>query len=125
MIDSYRQLSTAIDGHRRPSTAIDGHRQQSTAIEIIQQALREAVHASEAEMVRQLEPLLRATIRRALAEYAPSSHPFRPPGWLDRCCWHLSALFSSRTYDDIVFEKTPKLQPFLEDCLLIQAPALA
>ena len=50
--------------------------------------------------------MLRATIRRALAEYSPATRPFHPPGSVDRFLWRLQALFTSRSYEDILFEKT-------------------
>ena len=48
-----------------------------------------------------LEPLLRATIRRALAEYSPGTRPFKSPGTLDRLYWRLKTLFTSQSYEDI------------------------
>ncbi|WAC18626.1 hypothetical protein OVA24_15445 [Luteolibacter sp. SL250] len=58
-----------------------------------------------------LEPMLRATIRRALAEYSPTTgRPFTNPGMWDRFKWRMRALFTSRTYEDILFEKTNRFQ---------------
>jgi len=57
-----------------------------------------------------LEPLLRSTIRRALAEHSPKQSPFREPGFLDRVSWRLAALFRSRTYEEIYFEKTRRFR---------------
>jgi hypothetical protein len=58
-----------------------------------------------------LEPMLRATIRRALAEYSPTSgRPFTNAGVWDRFKWRMRALFTSRTYEDILFEKTNRFQ---------------
>ncbi|MBX3739636.1 MAG: hypothetical protein KF712_01490 [Akkermansiaceae bacterium] len=58
-----------------------------------------------------LEPMLRATIRRALAEYSPTTgRPFTNPGVWDRFKWRMRALFTSRTYEDILFEKTNRFQ---------------
>jgi hypothetical protein len=70
-----------------------------------------------------LEPMLRATIRRALAEYSPASRPFQGPGSMDRLVWHLQALFTSRTYEDVVFEKTHRFQ--VEEVFLVDASSLA
>jgi hypothetical protein len=58
----------------------------------------------------QLEPLLRATVRRALAEATPGTRPFRPPGLPDRLWWWLLALLTNRSYQAIVFEKTRRFQ---------------
>lgn len=89
---------------------------------IVEQAVRKAVYAQENGIDTYLEPMLRSTIRRALAEYAPSL-PFRPPGFIDRLFWHLQALFTSRTYDEIVFEKTHRFQ--VEEVFLVDAASLA
>lgn len=89
---------------------------------IVEQAVRKAVYAQENGIDTYLEPMLRSTIRRALAEYAPSL-PFRPPGFLDRMVWHMQALFTSRTYDEILFEKTHRFQ--VEEVFLVDAASLA
>ncbi|MGL4401225.1 MAG: hypothetical protein ACRCXD_15250 [Luteolibacter sp.] len=90
---------------------------------IVEQAVRSAVYAKENGIDTYLEPMLRATIRRALAEYAPASRPFRAAGTYDRLIWHLQALFTSRTYEDIVFEKTHRFQ--VEEVFLLEADTLA
>jgi hypothetical protein len=90
---------------------------------IIEQAVRSAVYAKENGIDTYLEPMLRATIRRALAEYSPASRPFRAAGTYDRLVWHLQALFTSRTYEDIVFEKTHRFQ--VEEVFLLDAETLA
>lgn len=90
---------------------------------IIEQAVRSAVYAQENGIDTYLEPMLRATIRRALAEYSPASRPFRAPATYDRFIWHLQALFTSRTYEDIVFEKTHRFQ--VEEVFLVDAASLA
>ncbi len=90
---------------------------------IVEQAVRSAVYAKENGIDTYLEPMLRATIRRALAEYSPASRPFRAAGAYDRVVWHLQALFTSRTYEDIVFEKTHRFQ--VEEVFLVDAATLA
>ena len=90
---------------------------------IVEQAVRKAVYAKENGIDTYLEPMLRATIRRALAEYAPASRPFQAPGVLDRFIWHVRALFTSRTYEDIFFEKTRRFQ--VEEVYLLDAATLA
>jgi len=57
-----------------------------------------------------LEPLVRAAVRRALAEFSPSPRPFAAPGTAARINWRLQALFTSRTYEEILFEKTHRFQ---------------
>ena len=90
---------------------------------IVEEAVRKAVYAKENGIDTYLEPMLRATIRRALAEYAPASRPFQPPGVLDRFFWHVRALFTSRTYEDIFFEKTRRFQ--VEEVFLLDSSTLA
>ncbi len=90
---------------------------------IVEDAVRKAVYAKENGMDTYLEPMLRATIRRALAEYSPASRPFHAPGLWDRMIWHLQALFTSRTYEDILFEKTHRFQ--VEEVFLVDAASLA
>ncbi len=90
---------------------------------IVEQAVRNSVYARENGIDTYLEPMLRSTIRRALAEYAPASRPFQPPGALDRFIWHMKALFTSRTYEDILFEKTRRFQ--VEEVYLLDVDTLA
>ncbi len=90
---------------------------------IVEDAVRKAVYAKENGIDTYLEPMLRATIRRALAEYAPANRPFQPPGALDRLIWHLKALFTSRTYEEIFFEKTRRFQ--VEEVFLLDSGTLA
>lgn len=90
---------------------------------IVQEAVRKAVYAQENGIDTYLEPMLRATIRRALAEYSPANRPFHAPGTFDRIMWHLQALFTSRTYEDILFEKTHRFQ--VEEVFLVDAASLA
>ncbi|MFD2255952.1 hypothetical protein ACFSSA_04620 [Luteolibacter algae] len=70
-----------------------------------------------------LEPMLRATVRRALAEYSPSRRPFEAPGFVDKTIWRMQALFSSRTYEEVFFEKTHRFQ--VEEVYLLDAQTLA
>ena len=90
---------------------------------IMETAVRNAVYAKENGIDTYLEPMLRATIRRALAEYSPASRPFQAPGAFDRFIWHVQALFTSRTYEDIFFEKTRRFQ--VEEVFLLDGSTLA
>ncbi|MGJ8633121.1 MAG: hypothetical protein ACSHX7_04315 [Luteolibacter sp.] len=91
---------------------------------IVQTAIRDVVFTNEKPNVdAMLEPMLRATVRRALAEYSPSNRPFQPPGFMDRSVWRLQALFSSQTYEDVLFEKTNRFQ--IEEVYLLDASTLA
>src|SRR5690606_1838642 len=64
---------------------------------LFQETLRNSGFGRDSGIDQFLEPMLRATIRRALAEYSPASRPFQGPGSIDRLVWHLQALFTSRT----------------------------
>ncbi|MEP2774766.1 MAG: hypothetical protein ABJQ29_16420 [Luteolibacter sp.] len=91
---------------------------------IMQDVVREAVYAGERSNVNaMLEPMLRATVRRALAEYSPAHRPFEAPGFMDRTVWRMQALFSSRTYEDVLFEKTHRFQ--VDEVFLYDAKTLA
>lgn len=57
-----------------------------------------------------LEALLRSTLRRVLAEHSPAKHPFHGPGALDKFRWKFEALVSSRSYEEIIFEKTHRFE---------------
>lgn len=57
-----------------------------------------------------LEPMLRSTVRRAIAEQMDDSSPFQNVSGWDKFAWKLRALLSSRTYDDIVFDYTRRYQ---------------
>ncbi len=84
--------------------------QSMIAIEaMIKRAVKETFLAHEREQLELhsiVEPLLRQTIRRVIAEQNPTDRPFQAPGLLNRCYWRLLALFQSKTYEQIVFEKT-------------------
>lgn len=90
---------------------------------IVEEALRKAVYAKENGMDTYLEPMLRATIRRALAEYSPASRPFQAPATYHRFIWHLQALFTSRTYEEILFKKTHRFQ--MDEVFLLDIASLA
>ncbi len=90
---------------------------------IVEHAVHGAIYTKENVVDTYLEPMLRATIRRALAEATPGSRPFHPPGAVDRFIWHLQALFTSRTYEDIFFEKTHRFQ--IGEVFLVDAASLA
>jgi hypothetical protein len=90
---------------------------------LVEGALRGSGFGRDGGIDTLLEPMLRATIRRALAEYSPASRPFQGPGSMDRLVWHMQALFTSRTYEDVVFEKTHRFQ--VEEVFLVDAASLA
>jgi hypothetical protein len=73
---------------------------------IVETSLEKALYASKTDLHMSLEPMLRATVRRAIAEQMQTMHHFGKISVFDRFAWRLKALFTSRTYDDIVFDHT-------------------
>jgi len=65
-----------------------------------------------------LEPMLRSTVRRAIAEQMDDSSPFNEVAGWDKLAWKMRALFSSRTYEDIVFDRTKRYQ--VEEVFLLR-----
>jgi hypothetical protein len=57
-----------------------------------------------------LQPMLRAAVRRALAESAASARPAPPPGPFAKFRWRLKAFFTGRAYRDVLSEKTHHFQ---------------
>ncbi|BCU78773.1 hypothetical protein [Luteolibacter sp. LG18] len=113
----------AKEGNAAPAADFNDDDLREAFGPIVEQAVRSAVYARENGIDTYLEPMLRATIRRALAEYTPTQRPFQEPGTLDRMLWRLQALFTSRTYEDIVFEKTHRFQ--VEEVFLLDVHSLA
>jgi len=85
---------------------------------ILETSLTKALYAPETGIHTYLEPMLRSTVRRALAEQMDSARQFGEIGTVDRLAWRLSALFSSRSYDEIVFDRTRRFQ--VEEVYLIR-----
>lgn len=85
---------------------------------VMEGALNKALYGPENGLHIVLEPMLRSTVRRAIAEQMDSSRQFRQLGAMDRLAFRLLALFTSRTYDDIVFERTHRYQ--VEEAYLLR-----
>lgn len=85
---------------------------------ILETTLAKALYAPETGIHTYLEPMLRSTVRRALAEQMDSARQFGEIGPVDRLAWRLSALFTSRSYDEIVFDRTRRFQ--VEEVYLIR-----
>jgi hypothetical protein len=81
-------------------------------------ALHKTLYNPESGLQSFLEPMLRSTVRRAIAEQMESSRQFRQLGALDRLAYRMRALLSSRTYDDIVFDQTHRYQ--VEEAYLLR-----
>jgi hypothetical protein len=89
---------------------------------LIEAAVGQSLYAPEGGLHGYLEPMLRTTVRRAIAELDGPDQPFGAAGMLDRMMWRLQALCTSRTYDEIVFEKTARHR--IEAVLLLGKDAL-
>lgn len=85
---------------------------------ILEATLSKALYAPETGLHTYLEPMLRNTVRRAIAEQMETSHQFSSIGAADRLAWRLSALLTSRSYEEIVFDRTRRYQ--VEEVFLIR-----
>ena len=56
----------------------------------------------------EFEATLRCAFRRALAEH--TSGPFDQPAFVQRCLWRFDALLSSRSYEEILYQKTRRFR---------------
>ncbi|MEP4076915.1 hypothetical protein [Haloferula sp.] len=56
----------------------------------------------------EFEATLRCAFRRALAEH--SAGPFDQPDFVQRCLWRFDALLSSRSYEEILYQKTKRFR---------------
>lgn len=66
------------------------------------------------------EAALRSAMRRTLAQHIGS--PFDDPAVLQRTLWRFDALFSSRSYDEVVQEKTGRFR--IEELYLMESERL-
>jgi len=89
---------------------------------LVESAMGHALYAPETGVHSFLEPLLRTTMRRTLAELEGPDNPFAAAGVLDRMLWRFEALCTSRTYDEILFSKTARHR--IEAALLLGHDAL-
>jgi hypothetical protein len=89
---------------------------------LVETAVGKSLYASQGGLHSYLEPMLRTTVRRAIAELDGPDQPFGAAGIFDRMIWRLQALCTSRTYDEIVFRKTARHR--IEEVLLLGRDAL-
>ncbi|MGJ8694777.1 MAG: hypothetical protein ACSHYF_00530 [Verrucomicrobiaceae bacterium] len=73
---------------------------------IVESSLEKALYAPKTGLHTYLEPMLRSTVRRAIAEQMLTAHHFGQISFTDRMSWRMKAFFTSQTYDDIIFEQT-------------------
>ncbi|MEN8846627.1 MAG: hypothetical protein ABF377_00955 [Akkermansiaceae bacterium] len=77
---------------------------------LVESSLEKALYAPQTGLHTYLEPMLRSTVRRAIAEQMQTAHHFGQISTADRLTWRMKALFSSQTFDDIVFDRTHRYQ---------------
>jgi len=65
-----------------------------------------------------LEPMLRSTVRRAIAEQMDDASPFLEVSGWDKLAWKLRALIGSRDYGEVVFDRTKRYQ--VEEVFLLR-----
>jgi len=77
---------------------------------LVESSLEKALYAPQTGLHTYLEPMLRSTVRRAISEQMQTAHHFDRISTADRLTWRMKALFSSQTFDDIVFDRTHRYQ---------------
>lgn len=122
-VQSVKAPHSPFVAYEPPADDFTDHDLQLALEPLAHEAIRQAIHGSGSGVERYLEPMLRSTIRRALAEHSSLSRHFRTPKASSRFFWHLQALFTSRTYEEILFEKTRRFQ--VEEVFLLDATSLA
>lgn len=100
-----------------PASATDEDLKQAL-VPLIEDSLQDSAATSGSELQKYLEPMLRSTVRRAIAEQIDSAVQFRATNTLDRLGWRVKALFTSRSYDEVVFRATRRYQ--VEEAFLLR-----
>lgn len=108
-------VSAAMDDDTPPATDEDLRR----AFEpVMEGSLERVLYSPDKGLHSYLEPMLRSTVRRAIAEQIDASVQFRSTGTVDRLGWRLKALMTSRSYDEVVFRSTRRYQ--VEEAFLLR-----
>lgn len=84
----------------------------------MEQSLQQTLHQSGACMDTHWEPWLRSTIRRALAEQRSLQDAVEEPGVFQRFCWRIGAIFSDRSYEQMLWEATKRFR--VEEVYLLE-----
>lgn len=121
--ESYRETLNALLREDRASSGSSngGPSDQDLAdalAPLVQQSLPDLEPSLPDNLPALLEPMIRNTVRRAIAEQMVTAQQFRRVGIFDRIVWRLWALLSSRSYQDVVFERTHRFQ--IEEAYLIR-----
>ena len=77
---------------------------------LVELTLEKALFTPQTGLHTSLEPMLRSTVRRAIAEQMQTTHHFGSISTRDRLIWRIKALFTSQSFDDIVFDRTHRYQ---------------
>ena len=85
---------------------------------LVESSLERVLYAPDKGLHTYLEPMLRSTVRRAIAEQIDAAVQFRSTGTVDRLGWRLKALMTSRSYDEVVFRSTRRYQ--VEEAFLLR-----
>ena len=85
---------------------------------IVEGSLERVLYAPDKGLHTYLEPMLRSTVRRAIAEQIDTAVQFRSTSSVDRLGWRLKALMTSRSYDEVVFRSTRRYQ--VEEAFLLR-----
>ncbi len=108
-------VADAMDDEPRAATDDDLRR----AFEpIVEGSLERVLYAPDKGLHTYLEPMLRSTVRRAIAEQIDAAVQFRSTSTTDRLGWRLKALMTSRSYDEVVFHSTRRYQ--VEETFLLR-----
>lgn len=85
---------------------------------VVENSLNRVLYAPDKGLHTYLEPMLRSTVRRAIAEQIDAAVQFRSTSTVDRLGWRLKALMTSRSYDEVVFRSTRRYQ--VEEAFLLR-----
>jgi hypothetical protein len=88
---------------------------------IVDSSLAQALTSRDVGLQTFLEPMLRSTVRRAIAEQMESARQFKQLGGLDRLGLRFLALLTGRSYEDILFTRTRCYQ--VEEVFLLRRKA--
>lgn len=86
---------------------------------MVENSLERVLYAPDKGLHTYLEPMLRSTVRRAIAEQIDAAVQFRSTGTVDRMGWRLKALMTSQSYEDVVFQSTRRYQ--VEEAFLLRS----
>lgn len=85
---------------------------------MVENSLERVLYAPDKGLHTYLEPMLRSTVRRAIAEQIDAAVQFRSTGTVDRMGWRLKALMTSQSYEEVVFQSTRRYQ--VEEAFLLR-----